>query len=237
MWLQQKAIRGLTPGGLDLIGPTPAAQKVVHIPGLFIRTSDKLATLAESDSDYADTQTSLRVAAPGNSDAVFTAQVQGADGTSFGTVIQGTVPAGTVRDFELTDLADGDYIVQITSNEPVMASARLNRIGSGEPDLAIASAVPATKLDAGFTTAPAGISKLSIVNPGSKAGSFTINGRTQPIPAESNLVVFLAPSTSYRLSSTVPLSASAVIDVAWSIAVVPVLDYRSVTGQLKVVVR
>ena len=237
MWLQQKVIRGLTPGGLDLIGPTPAAQKIVHIPGLFIRTTDKLATLAESDSDYADTQTSLRVAAPGNSDAVFTAQVQGADGTSFGTVIQGTVPAGTVRDFELTDLADGDYIVQITSNEPVMASARFNRIGSGEPDLAIATAVPATKLDAGFTTAPAGISKLSIVNPGSKAGSFTINGRTQPIPAESNLVVFLAPSTSYRLSSTVPLSASTVIDVAWSIAVVPVLDYRSVTGQLKVVVR
>jgi hypothetical protein len=163
--------------------------------------------------------------------------VQGADGSSFGTVIQGTVPAGTVRDFELTDLADGNYIVQITSNEAVMASARFSRIGSGEPDLAIASAVHPTKLDAGFTTAPGAVSKLSLVNPGPKAGSFTINGRTQTIPAESNLVLALAPATSYKLSSTVPLSASTVIDIASAIAVVPVLDYRSVTGQVKVVVR
>lgn len=237
MWLQQKVIRGLTPGGLDLVAPTPAADKVVQIPGLFIREASKLATLAASDSDYADTKTYLRVVAPGDKEAVFTAQVQGADGTSFGTVIQGTVPAGTVRDFELTDLADGNYIVQITSNEPVMASASFNRIGAGEPDLAIASAVNPTTLDAGFTTVPGAISKLSLVNPGSKAGTFTINGRTQPIPAESNLVIALAPTTAYRLSSTVPIAASTVVDIASAIAVVPVLDYRSVTGQLKVVVR
>jgi hypothetical protein len=237
MWLQQKAIRGLTPGGLDLVAPTPAAEKVVQIPGLFIREAAKLSTLAASDSDYADTKTYLRVVAPGDKEAVFTAQVQGADGTSFGTVIQGTVPAGTVRDFELTDLADGNYIVQITSNEPVMASASFNRIGAGEPDLAIASAVNPTRLDAGFTTVPGAISKLSLVNPGSKAGAFTINGRTQSIPAESNLVIALAPATTYRLSSTVPIAASSVVDIASAIAVVPVLDYRSVTGQLKVVVR
>jgi len=237
MWLQQKTIRGLTPGGLDLVGPTPQAQKVVQIPGLFIRTAEKLATLAAGDADYGDTKTYLRVVAPGKQDAVFTAQVQGANGTNFGTVIQGTVPAGSVRDFELTDLADGNYIVQVTSNEPIMASASFNRIGAAEPDLAWAPAVEPTKLDTGFTTAPGAVSKLSILNPGSKSGSFTINGSTQTIPAESNVVITLAASTSYRLSSTVPVAASTVIDVASAIAVVPVLDYRSVTGQLKVLVR
>jgi hypothetical protein len=237
MWLQQKTIRGLTPGGLDLVGSSPDAQKTVQIPGLFIRTSEALRTLAATDRDYGDTKTYLRVVAPGNKDATFTAQVQGADGASFGTVIQGTVAAGTVRDFELNDLADGNYIVQIDSNEPVLASASFNRIASGQPDLAWATAVNATKLNAGFVTVPGAFSRLSIANPGERAGSFTLNGRTQTIPAASNVEVILSAGTPYQLTSTVPVAASTVIDISSSIAVVPVLDYRSVAGQLRVIVR
>lgn len=237
MWLQQKTIRGLTPGGLDLVGPSPDAQKVVLIPGLFIRSSAKLSTLATSDSDYGDTKTYLRVVAPGERDATFTAQVQGADGASFGTVIQGTVAAGTVKDFELSDLADGNYIVQIDSNEPILASARFNRIAAAEPDLAWATAVNSSTLNAGFTTVPGAFSKLSIVNSGTVGGSFTLNGRTQSIAPNSNVVVPLSSGVSYQLSSTVPVAASTVIDIASSIAVTPVLDYRSLAGQLRVIVR
>lgn len=237
MWLQQKTIRGLTPGGFDLVGPSPAAQKFVLIPGLFIRSSAKLLALAAKDSDYEDTRTYLRVVAPGTRDATFTAQVQGADGASFGTVIQGTVSAGTVKDFELADLADGNYSVQIDSNEPILASASFNRMDSGEPDLAWATAVNPGTLKAGFTTVPGSFSKLSIVNPGAASGSFTLNGLTQSIAANSNVVVTLSSGVSYRLSSTVPVAASTVIDISSSIAVTPVLDYRSLAGQLKVIIR
>ena len=237
MWLQQKTIRGLTPGGLELVGPTAMAQKSLEIPGLFIRSSAKLLSLAASQPDYVDTKPILRVFATGDEETTFTAQVQGADGTSFGTVIQGTLSAGTVRDFDLGELADGNYVIHIDANQPIMASASYSRIGSAQPDFTWVTAIAPTKLDAGFTAVGAGISKLSIANPGAQAGKFTINGRTVALAGNSNTVVNLTAGTSYRISSNVPMVASQVIDIASTVAVAPVLDYRSVAGVVKVTVR
>lgn len=237
MWLQQKTIRGLTPGGLDYVGPTAIASKTVEIPGLFIRSSSKLAALWAKDQDFLDTKPLLRVFATSGSETTFTAQVQGADGTSFGNVIQGTVAAGSVADFELGDLADGDYTVHIEANHPIMAAANFNRIAAGQPDFAWATAVSPTLLDAGFTSVSGSISKLSIVNSSDKAGAVNLNGQIIDVPAKSNIVVPIAAGASYLISSTVPVAASQVIDVSSNVAVVPVLDFRSVAGRLKILVR
>ncbi len=237
MWLQQKTIRGLTPGGLDYVGPTAIASKTLEIPGFFIRSSSKLAALSAKDQDFLDTRPLLRVFAPGDSETTFTAQVQGANGASFGTVIQGTVSAGSVADFDLGELADGDYIVHIEANHEIMASAIFNRVGLAQPDLAWSTAVTPTLLDAGFTAVSGAISKLSIVNSSEKSGEITLNGLIIDLPARSNIVIVLVGGTSYRLSSTVPAAASQVVDVSFGVAVVPVLDYRSVAGRLKILVR
>lgn len=237
MWLQQKTIRGLTPGGLDYVQASPAESKTVEIPGLFIRSSAKLATLAAGDQDFIDTKPILRVVGNAKAEATFTAQVQGADGSSFGTVIQGTVPAGSVKDFDLGELADGDYVVHVESSSPIMASASFSRVASAQPDFAWAIAVAPKKLDAGFTTVTGAISKLSVANPGDKAGTVTLNGRIFSLPGKSNIVVTLAPGTSYQISSNVAVSACQVIDIASTVAVVPVLDYRSEASRIKVVIR
>jgi hypothetical protein len=237
MWLQQKTIRGLTPGGLDFVEPTATPAKTLEIPGVLIRSSAKLLTITSGDQNFIDTKPILRVVGSGESDATFIAQVQGADGSSFGTVIQGTVTSGAVKDFDLGELADGDYVIHIESNEPIMASASFSRIGSGQPDFAWAIAVTPQKLDAGFTTISGAISKLSVSNPGQSAGVVTLNGRTLNVPAKSNTVIPLAAGTSYQISSNVPIATSQVIDLASTVAVVPVLDYRSEAGRLKVVIR
>ena len=237
MWLQQKTIRGLTPGGLDIVGPSANAGKMIDIPGLFIRNSARLAKLSNSDDNYLDLKPLLRIANTGKQETTFTAQVQGADGSSFGTVIQGTVAAGSVRDFELDELTDGDYIVHIEANQTIMGAVRFSRGASGEPDLAWANAVSSAKLDAGFTAAVGAISKLSLANSTEQSGTLTLNGRKIQIPENSNLVIPLTAGVSYQLSSNAAVSISQVVDIAGAVAVVPVLDYRSEVGRVKVLVR
>ena len=237
MWLQQKTIRGLTPGGLELVSPTSVANKTVEIPGIFIRSSAKLLTLASGDSDFLDTKPILRVFAQNNKETTFTAQVQGADGASFGNVIQGTVSGGSVQDFDLGDLADGNYVIHIEANEPIMASASYSRVGVAQPDFAWASGVAVSKLDTGFTTAAKGITKLSISNPGSKAGTLTLSGKTFAVGANSNAVISLSSGVCYRISSDVPMAASQVVDISSTVAWVPVIDYGSIASRIRVSVR
>jgi hypothetical protein len=237
IWLQQKTVRGLTPGGLDLIGLAAEPNKVQDIPGVFLRGTTAITKLSIEDTDFNDTKPILRVTVPGDKAANFTAQVQGADGSSFGNVIQGTVPAGSTRDFPLEDLADGNYSVHLTSDIPVVAASRFSRISGSKPDFTWAQAVAPSKLNAGFTAASGATTKLSIVNGNESPAQAILNGRTLTIPANSNLVFNLAAGTNYKLSSNLQISASQVVDFHGGIANLPVLDYRSVGGTLKITVR
>ena len=237
LWLQQKTVRGLTPGGLDLVGLSASPSKTVLIPGMFLRNTAALATLASLNQDFSDTKPIIRVTAPGERDANFTAQIQGADGVSFGNVLQASVPAGTTRDFTLEDLADGNYSVQLSSDEPVLAGVRYSRISGNLPDFAWAQSVEPTKLRAGFSTMSGATTKLSINNPNKKAATVSIGGREYSISGNSNIVVPVASGTSFSVESEQALSVSQVIDIRGGIAVVPVLDYQNVGGKLKILVR
>lgn len=237
VYLQQKTIRGVIPGGLDLVPVSAAADQKLVIPGVFIRTTSKLANLQTADKNFADTLPMLRVTAPGDQDASFTAQVVGADGSSFGTVIQGTVPAGSTKDFEISDVTDGDYAVQFDSDQPVLASVRYSRAAGSVADFAWATAVAATKLDAGFTVPSGAVSKLSLVNGDGTPVTVKLSGKTYTLKENSNIVIPLTAGKSYQISSNGNLAASIVIDKSFSIAVVPVIDYRSSGGTLKVNIR
>lgn len=237
IWLQQKTVRGLTPGGLDLVGVSAIPSKEVEIPGVFIRNSTALGKLASGDKDFHDVKPILRVTAPDDKDADFTAQVLGADGSSFGTVIQGAVPAGSTRDFALEDVADGNYSIHIESNAPLLASCRFSRVSGSNADFTWAQAVSPTKLNAGFSTLQGAVSALSIMNPNDRSASVTIKGREYKVAANSNLVVTLTAGVRYSIKSSEEVAVSQVVDIRGGISVVPVVDYRTVGGQLKVSVR
>jgi len=236
IWLQQKTVRGLTPGGLDLIGATAVPAKVIDIPGVFIRNTSALANLA-NDSNFQDVKPILRITAPGEKAAKFTAQVRGADGSAFGTVIQGEVPAGSTRDFALEDIAEGNYSVHVDSDVELLGAVRYSRMSGSLPDFAWAQAVEAKKLLAGFSSPSGATSKLSIVNSNSKATQVMLNGRGFPVPANSSVVVSLAGGSQTLVKSNVPVSISQVIDLKGGLAVTPVIDYESIGGKLKVSVR
>jgi hypothetical protein len=177
------------------------------------------------------------VTAPGGKDATFTAQVVGSDGSNFGTVIQGTVPAGSTKDFDISDVTDGDYAVQFDSNQPIMASVRYSRAAGSVADLAWATGVTATKLDAGFTVPNGTVTKLALVNPGAESVIVKLSGQAHTVKANSNSVLTLTAGKSYQISSSDPIAASMVIDKKFQLAVVPVIDYHSSGGILKVNIR
>lgn len=237
IWLQQKTIRGLTAGGLDLVGVSAEPSKQVSIPGVFLRNVAELQQLAAKDLDFTDTKPILRVTAPGDRAANFTAQIQGADGTSFGNVLQGTVPAGSTRDFTLEDLTNGNYAVTLSADVLVVAAVRFGRLSGKIPDFAWVQSVPANKLDAGFTALPGATSKLSLVNANGKSVTVTLDGKNFVIAANSNLVVALSASRHYSITSSGEVSASQVVDVSGGVSVIPILDFQSVGGKLKVTVR
>lgn len=237
IYLQQKTVRGVIPGGLDLIPVSSAADKKLVIPGVFIRTTAKLTQLQNADKNFADTAPMLRVTAPGGKDATFTAQVVGSDGSSFGTVVQGTVPAGSTKDFVITDVADGDYAVQFDSDQPVLASVRYSRAAGSLADFAWATAVAPSKLDAGFTAPSAAVSKLSLVNVAGKPVTVKLSGQSYTVKENSNIVIALTAGRSYQIASNGDLASSLVIDKSFSIAVAPVIDYRSNGGTFKVNIR
>jgi hypothetical protein len=81
------------------------------------------------------------------------------------------------------------------------------------------------------------ISKLAIANPGKSSAQVKIGSRTVTVPAASAISVLLSPGRAAALSSSKPVSASVVSDVDGLVSIVPVLDYKNLGGELKVLVR
>ena len=80
-------------------------------------------------------------------------------------------------------------------------------------------------------------SKLSMVNATAKPATVSVGGTKYKIDANSNLMIALTAGRHYSIVSSSEVSASQVVDVNGGVAVVPVLDFQSVGGKLKVTVR
>jgi hypothetical protein len=161
--VQQSVLRGLTPGGVELLTPTaaPAAGQVV--PGVAIQDAATARSIREQDG-YAGASPALRVLVPGTADAVLDVKVFGADGEvslSGGGVI--TAPAGALSEVPLDPLPAGDYTVAVTSDVPVSAAVRVSRgTGRGKP-VDFGSAVAAARLGADSSVVFAGGTDVSLV--------------------------------------------------------------------------
>jgi hypothetical protein len=118
-----------------------------------------------------------------------------------------------------------------------MASVRYSRAAGSVADFAWATGVATAKLDAGFTVPTGTVSKLSLVNPSANSVTVKLSGAAIEVKANSNVVVALGAGKNYQVTSSGPVAASIVVDQKFQIAVVPVIDYRSSGGTLKVNIR
>jgi hypothetical protein len=240
--IQQKAIRGNSASGADYVSPAPQASTKAVIPGLLVRGSKYTAKFKSASDKYSDVEQALRVFVPGSKDATITFQVLGTTSETFGTVLSVTAIAGKVTDFPISGLADGDYFGILDSDVPVHSSVRLVRSKTGADAYTDFSWINPAE---GFTTPryiavpKSGISKLSVTNPSDKPTniSIKIGGETikRTIGASSTEVIRATPGLSMGvIPSDQEVFANLVIDVDGRIGVLPVLDDKNISGQVKV---
>ncbi len=240
-WLQQRTVRGLLYAGADYVSPTTTIGKEISIAGIFIRGVADAAGLIAANSDYADLKPVLRVFNASDKVATFTAQFNGASATTFGTVIQDTVAARSVKDFAIESLANGDYSAFIDSDQNITAAIRLARTDKTKKpntDFTWLQTVETFTGERHITIPSVGITKLSVVNPNSTPTSVTINSVNYLVGAKSSIVLRVENSSKVTIrASDLPIGATALIDIDSSIANLAVVNYKNSGGEVAVRVR
>jgi hypothetical protein len=146
--LEQRVVRGLESGGLDLTGPTapPATRQVVT--GVRIANASAVAA-ASATTGYGDLLPVLRLLAPGTAGADVRVTITGSSGAGH-KVLSRHLDGGKVTDLTLPGLADGVYSLDVQSTEPVVAGARVATVTD------VAGSTTDTGTTAGTTTNTAG---------------------------------------------------------------------------------
>lgn len=144
--IQQSILRGLTPGGVELLTPTAGASAQQVITGVVVQ-SGKLSRSVRSQDGYGSAAPALEVVVPGGQDAALQVRVFGKDGEVELPGGRGvTAAAGTVTAVPLDSLPAGTYSVQVSSDVSVVAAARVSRATSKGAPVDFAWAPAAARL-------------------------------------------------------------------------------------------
>lgn len=143
-FVQQSVLRGLTPGGVDLIQASAPAGTVQVVPGIQIQSPEVTGGIFKQEG-YGSAAPALQVAVPGGTDAVLDVRVFGPKGEvelPGGGVV--TAAAGAVTSIPLDSLPAGNYSATISSDVLVTATARITRGTEPEEplDLALVPSAP-----------------------------------------------------------------------------------------------
>ncbi len=121
--LEQRVVRGLESGGLDLTGPTSAPSTRQVITGVRIANASAVAA-ASATTGYGDLLPVLRLLAPGAKAADVRVTITGSSGSGH-KVLSRHIDAGKVADLTLPGLTDGVYSLDVQSTQPVVTGARV----------------------------------------------------------------------------------------------------------------
>ncbi|MBO0896393.1 DUF5719 family protein [Arthrobacter sunyaminii] len=202
--VQQSLLRGLTPGGVELIQPSAAASPQQVISGVRIQSPAATKALT-AKRGYESAAPVLQVAVPGSTNGVVSVRILGKDGDVSlpgGGVF--TVPAGSVGQLPLDSLPEGTYSVEVTADVSVVAGTVSSRGSKPDApvDLAVApsgerlgnehlAVLPADITSVLSFAAPAGAAEVRLTGV-ARDGSLTEEqivsvpeGSTVTIPAQS----------------------------------------------------
>lgn len=251
--LQQSTVRGLDPGGVDIIGPAADPATTLRIPGVRVLGADSVAQALGLD-DWSDAIPAIRVANPGRS----TAKVQvslhpeaaGAPGTGFeldvaaGHVKEVGLDSGIEVDTGALAIPDGEYTVTITSDQPVVAAARISTAGSAPAgsappsDFAWDVAAPELSGPTLVTIAPGDDPRVAFSS--ATAGAVTLHGLDGAadvhlaVPAGGQASAPVAAGASYVIDGADGMTASVGYAGAVALGGYPITSPRPVSGPLVV---
>ncbi|WP_159614341.1 DUF5719 family protein [Glutamicibacter sp. JC586] len=123
--VQQAALRGLTPSGVDFVGPNASASNTQVIPGVWIDSKENISSLSKDDKSLVP---QLHVSATGSSGAGYKVKVLGENGEVAASFDENLAAASNATNVvDLKQLAGGYYTVVVEADAPVTAAVRMVR--------------------------------------------------------------------------------------------------------------
>ncbi len=212
--LQEAIVRGLEPGGVDIISSVPELSTSTVIPGVVVTDLDAVQALRKGgDPQFDDVETAIRVFAPGEGSVSVTVSVRPEDAADTGTSFTLDIDAGRVTDIPVQQLATGNYTVTLESEAPLVASARVTSAVGARTDFAWFSSASLLTESAQVTAAPGPNTLLHLANPTTTEARVVVAARggastTVTVPAGASGLLELDPGTTYSLSGFTALYAS-----------------------------
>lgn len=195
--LEQRTVRGLESGGVDMTAPTAAPARAQVVTGVRIAGASAVASAQRAD-DYADLQPVVRVLVPGTAATTVSITVT-PDAGGQPVTLGRRVAAGVVTDFPVSGLVDGTYTVRVVATRPFVTGVRTSTVS-----------------DASGPTTP----------PDTASGSTTGGGSTTSGGSDAGLVGGDGPADASTGSSAASGASSSTstsrgIDLAWFSAAAP----------------
>lgn len=197
--LQQSIVRGLQPGGVDLVGSSAASTETV-IPGLVVGDPDALGALRSSGEAFDDVGTVLRVLAPGDQAVVATISVIPENGAEPGESFDVELDGGQVTDIPLDELAAGSYTVSVIADAPVVAGVRVTSAVGERTDFAWLSAAAPLTDRAQLTVAPGPSPTLHLTNPSNTDAAVMVGEQTVTVPSGAAIALPVTAGETLTLS-------------------------------------
>jgi hypothetical protein len=212
--LQQVVVRGLQPGGVDLVEPAAALATVNVIPGVLLTDVAAVQSL-RSGVGFEDIETVLRVFAPGEGSIPMTVTVIPENGSDTGTSFDLDVEGGIVTDVPVQELETGSYTIRVESDVPASAAVRVTSASGSATDFAWLAASPVLDAPSQVTIAPGPSALLHLANSSGADQTVTlgIDGADTPvaIAAGTSVTVPVDASGSYLLSGFEGVTAAVTI--------------------------
>jgi hypothetical protein len=237
-WIQQRAVRGTQAQGVDWISPNPAPSEQVVIPGLVIRGTSAIKQVFESEEN-SDAFHALRVFAPEGANV--TIQIISSERDVFGAVFTGIVESGTVQDFPINELLNGDYSVFVSSDKPIYSGLRVARGNPREaPRVDFAWLAPAEEItsDRALTVPKDGETILVLANSGSEVSSVRIqdlaSGETSSVSVPALGTATLVLTGPSRILQATGIFATSVVLIEGQISDLEVKDPKNLGSEVLV---
>jgi hypothetical protein len=209
--MQESAVSGLAPQGVELVGPTAAPATRQVIAGMVV-------------ANQTGAQPTVRVVAPGAATAKVTVTAVNEQQPSIVVSSSITLQGGVVREIPLSNVIDGGYTVTVTSDQPVVAAARtIDAASQTTGGTATAQAEAATQDFAWFVaSAPLTGDEMVVIPQGpspvlhlaNAAGTTAVvavsgpGGTTVTVPAGQAVSLPVSPGGQYTLSGATDVRAS-----------------------------
>ena len=237
-WIQARAVSGTQARGVDWISPNPQASEQMVLPGLVIRGT-KVINQTLSEEKNSDAGHALSIFAPEGANV--TVQVVSSEAETFGAVFTGIIEPGTVSDFSIAELKDGDYSVFVSSDKPVYSALRVargNPGGTPRLDFAWLSAAEELVSDRAVAIGPDGDSILVLANSGTSNATVLVQNlrsgarSSVSIPALGTATVDLSGPAS--ISKSAGVFATVVVLIEGQISDLDVRDPKNLGSEVRV---